>query len=82
MMAGLAHRFALESDMVTASVVDAGEFPVLANLYSVMAVPKTVVNRTHQFEGAMPEEKFLEEVLRGAGVVGPAPATTPRVDSA
>ncbi|MEO0074280.1 MAG: thioredoxin family protein, partial [candidate division WOR-3 bacterium] len=65
MMAHLAHRFAFESDKVTASVIDAGEFPVLANLHNVTSVPKTVVNRQHHFEGAMPEERFLSELLRG-----------------
>lgn len=65
MVAGLAHRFALESDKVTADVIDAGEFVVLANLYNVTSVPKTVVNRQHQFEGAMPEQRFLEEVMKG-----------------
>lgn len=78
MAVGMAHRFALESDKVTAGAVDSAEFPVLANLYSVMAVPKTVINRGHQFEGALPEDKFLEEVLRGATeAVPPAPATVP-----
>lgn len=65
MVAGLAHRFAFESDKVTAGVIDATEFGVLANLHSVTSVPKTVVNRQYQFEGAMPEQKFLEEVMKG-----------------
>lgn len=66
MMVTLAHRFAYESDKVTAAVVDAGEFPQLANLHQVMAVPKTVINRTVSFEGAAPEEKLLEHVLEAA----------------
>lgn len=68
MMVSLAHRFALESDLINANVIDAQEFPVLANYYDVMAVPKTVINQRHQFEGALPEERFLAEVLKGAGV--------------
>lgn len=62
----LAHRLALESDRVTAAVIDSAEFPQLAALHGVMAVPKTVVNRGHAFEGALPEERFVEAVLKGA----------------
>jgi glutaredoxin-like protein len=62
----LAHRLALESDRVTAAAVDSAEFPQLAALHGVMAVPKTVVNHAHAFEGAMPEEQFVAEVLKGA----------------
>jgi glutaredoxin-like protein len=61
-----AARFALESDRISLNVIDATEFPQLAGLYNVMAVPRTVVNRGHVFEGALPEERFLEEVLKGA----------------
>jgi len=61
-----AARFAIESDKVSLSIIDATEFPQLAGLYNVMAVPRTVVNRGHAFEGALPEERFLEEVLKGA----------------
>jgi glutaredoxin-like protein len=62
-----AARFTIESDKVTLSIIDATEFPQLAGLYNVMAVPKTVINRGHSFEGAIPEERFIEEITRGAG---------------
>jgi glutaredoxin-like protein len=61
-----AARLALESDRVTLSVIDATEFPQLAGLYNVTAVPKTVVNRGHSFEGALPEDRFVDELLRGS----------------
>lgn len=67
MMVALAHRFAFESALITASAIDAQEFPVLANYYEVMAVPKTVLNGRHQFEGAVPEERLLQEVFKAAG---------------
>jgi glutaredoxin-like protein len=68
-----AARFAIESDQVSLSIIDATEFPRLAGLYNVMAVPRTVVNRGHAFEGAMPEERFIDEVLKDAsGLVVPA----------
>jgi glutaredoxin-like protein len=61
-----AARVAIESDNVSLSIIDAAEFPQLAGLYNVMAVPRTVVNRGHAFDGALPEERFIDEVLRGA----------------
>jgi hypothetical protein len=70
--AALAARLAVESDKVSVSVIDASEFPHLASLYGVMAVPKTVVNRGHSFEGARPEEAFVDELLKGA-----SPLATP-----
>ncbi len=66
-----AHRFALESPMVTAAAVDSGEFPQLAGLYDVLAVPRTVVNRQRHIEGVASEDKLLEEVL-AAGAAEPA----------
>lgn len=67
MMAGLAHRFAMENENITASAIDAQEFPVLANYYQVSAVPKTVINGLHHLEGALPEDRFLAELLKVAG---------------
>ncbi|MEO0021937.1 MAG: thioredoxin family protein [candidate division WOR-3 bacterium] len=67
MMAGLAHRFAMENENITATAIDAQEFPVLANYYQVSAVPKTVINGLHQIEGALPEERLLAELLKVAG---------------
>ena len=61
--ASMAHRMAMESDLIRADVVNAKEFPQLGQRYGVFAVPKTVVNETIQFEGALPEEKFLAKVL-------------------
>ncbi|HTW90811.1 MAG TPA: thioredoxin family protein [bacterium] len=67
-----AARFAVESDRVSLSVIDATEFPQLANLYNVMAVPRTVVNRVYSFEGALPEERMVDELLKGgSGLVMP-----------
>jgi glutaredoxin-like protein len=60
--AGTAHQMALESDKIRADIIDAQEFPELAQRYNVYAVPRVVVNETTQFEGALPEDKFLEKV--------------------
>ncbi|GIU72866.1 MAG: glutaredoxin [Candidatus Nitrosocaldaceae archaeon] len=59
----LAHQFAIENDNIRADMIESTEFPQLANRYQVMAVPKTVVNDTIAFEGALPEEHYLEHIL-------------------
>ena len=55
---------AMESAHVTADVIEANEFGSLSARYAVQAVPKTVVNDRVEFLGAMPEGRFLQEVLR------------------
>lgn len=62
----LGARLAVERENVRLSVIDAAEFPQLANLYDVMAVPKVVINRSRSFEGALPEDRFVEAVLGSA----------------
>jgi hypothetical protein len=64
----LAHRIAVENESVTGAMVEATEFPHLAGKYSVMGVPKTVVNETVQFEGGLPEDQFVDQVLKGAKI--------------
>jgi len=59
----MAHKFAMESDLIRADVVDTGEFPHLAQKYSVMGVPKIVINEKVEFVGAVPENVFLDHVL-------------------
>ena len=62
--AGLAHKMAIESDKVHADVVEVGEFPHLAQKYSVMGVPKIVINERTEIVGAVPEPQFVEHVLQ------------------
>jgi len=63
LVTSLAHQFAMESDLVRADMVDVGEFPHLGQKYSVMGVPKTVINETTEFVGAVPEELFVQQVV-------------------
>ncbi len=55
----LGHQLAMESDMITADMVEAIEFPHLSNKYSVQGVPRTVINETVHMEGAAPEAMLL-----------------------
>lgn len=62
----LAQQLAVESDLVTADLVEVTEFPHLAQRYSVRAVPRTVVNETVSIEGALPESEFVNAVVAAA----------------
>jgi hypothetical protein len=57
---------AVESDLVRADMVEAVEFPHLANKYSVYGVPRSIFNETVHVEGGVPEPLFLEKLLEAA----------------
>jgi glutaredoxin-like protein len=64
--AGLAHKFAIESDMVKSDVIEVAEFPHLGQKYSVMGVPKIIINERTELVGAVPEAQFVAHVLQAA----------------
>ncbi len=59
----LAHRMAIASEYVTADLVEATEFPHLANRYQVYGVPRTVINDVIHVEGAVPEGALATRLL-------------------
>jgi len=65
-VAGLAHKFAIENELIKAEVIDVSEFPQVGLKYGVMGVPKTVINEKIEFVGAFPEDLFLEHILLAA----------------
>jgi hypothetical protein len=60
----LAYQLALESDLITAHMVEVAEFPYLGNKYEVMGVPRTVIDETIHIEGAYPEPMFMQEFAK------------------
>lgn len=58
----LAHKMAMQSDLVTADMVEANEFPQLSMKYNLMGVPRTVINEDIHIEGAVPEQMLLARV--------------------
>ncbi|GBC98215.1 Alkyl hydroperoxide reductase subunit F [bacterium HR17] len=66
----IAHQFALENPRITADMVEATEFPDLAERYRVLAVPKVVINDKVSFEGALPEHLFALYVLKAVDQLG------------
>jgi glutaredoxin-like protein len=64
----LGHQFALESPFITADMIESNEFPELSDKFHVLGVPKTVINETVFLEGAVPEDVFLENVLKAVSI--------------
>jgi len=60
----LAHKLAIESEHIRADMVEAIEFPHLANKYQVFGVPLTVINETTSVEGMVPESALVEALLK------------------
>lgn len=54
---------AMESDHITATAIEANEFPELSRRYHVMAVPRTVINDQAVIEGALPERVFVNQII-------------------
>ena len=63
--AAIAHKLAVESDMIKADVIESSEFPALAQKYAVIGVPKIVINEKIEFVGAFSEDLFAEHVVLG-----------------
>jgi len=63
--AGLSHKFAIESGgMIKSDVIEVAEFPHLGQKYSVMGVPKIVINERTELVGAVPEAQFVAHILQ------------------
>ena len=59
----LAHQFAMESQLVEAEMVEAMEFPELADRFAVSGVPQTTINMgAGTVVGAAPERSLVDEI--------------------
>lgn len=63
-MVSLAYQFAMEFPQISAHIIEATEFPYLADKYSVFGVPKTVINDKVEIEGAVSEQLFLDNLFK------------------
>jgi glutaredoxin-like protein len=59
----LAHRLAIESDMIWADMVESSEFVPLAQKYGVMSVPKIIINDRDGIAGSLTEDLFVAHVI-------------------
>jgi len=61
----IAHQMAIENpDHIRADAIEASEFPHLVSKYELAAVPTVVVNEKVQFEGALPDKEFADQVIQ------------------
>lgn len=61
---------AVESEYVTADVIEAMEFPDLSRRFRVQGVPKIVINDSAEFVGALPEPQYLAQIKAAVGENG------------
>jgi predicted thioredoxin/glutaredoxin len=59
----LAYRCAFASERVSATAIEANEFPQLSQELGVWAVPRIVVDGEPQWDGAVPESEFVRRIL-------------------
>lgn len=58
----LAHQLAFYSPRVKADMIEATEFPPLAQKYNVYGVPRTVINESEFIEGGAGEKQLVEKI--------------------
>lgn len=61
-MITLANQVAIESPLVTATAIDATEYPDLVQRFNVTGVPKTVINDEVEILGAATEQALLTAI--------------------
>jgi Thioredoxin domain len=54
---------AFANQNITATAVEATEFPDLSRRYRVTGVPKTVVNEEIEILGGLPQDAFVQQAL-------------------
>ncbi len=59
----LAFQLAVTSNLISAAMVEASEFPHLSNKYQVYGVPRTVINEVVHIEGALPEAQMVSRMM-------------------
>jgi predicted DsbA family dithiol-disulfide isomerase len=65
----LAYRCALAEPQVTATAIEASEFPARADRHGVLAVPAIVVDERPGWTGSVPEAVFVDRLLTAAAAV-------------
>ena len=60
----IAHQFAFTNDHIRADMVESAEFPYLTQRYNISGVPKTIINETSSFSGALSEAAAYLEILK------------------
>ncbi len=59
----LIHKMALLNPLIKAEMIEVTEFPELGKEANVKGVPKTIINKTFEIEGAIPEDQFIHKIV-------------------
>jgi glutaredoxin-like protein len=62
-LVNIAHRMAMESEHISAHLVNIENYPHLAMRFNIQDVPHTVVNGKESVEGALDERDFTNKIL-------------------
>ena len=62
-----AHRFAMANEHITADMIELTEFPHIAVKHNVQTVPKVVINEEHSLTGSVPDNEFIQAILKAIG---------------
>jgi glutaredoxin-like protein len=63
--AAIAHKLAIECELIKSDVIESSEFPELSLKYNVIGVPKVIINEKTELIGEFSEDLFAEHVLLG-----------------
>jgi predicted DsbA family dithiol-disulfide isomerase len=58
----------MESEWITADMVEATKFPELVRRYAVRGVPRTVINGRYFIKGAMPAAELAEQIFQAVNL--------------
>jgi hypothetical protein len=73
-MVRVAYQMTMVNPRIRSEGIEVNEFPDLAQRYGVQAVPLTVINDKYAVPGMIPEEQFVEVVVKAAEESGELPA--------
>jgi predicted DsbA family dithiol-disulfide isomerase len=57
----------MASKHITADMIELSEFSHFAVKYNVQTVPKVIINEEHSLTGSVPENEFIQTILKAIG---------------
>ncbi len=57
----------MANEHITADMIELSEFTHFAVKYNVQTVPKIVINEEHSLTGSVPDNEFIQAILKAIG---------------
>jgi len=57
----------MANEHITADMIELSEFPQIAVKHNVQTVPKIIINEEHSLPGAVPDNEFVQLILKAIG---------------